>query len=114
MLELLANQEREILESAEERVRVRDAIAAQDEQAAQTTLERHNLLMMVNEQKEKMEELRDSQFNILPKESEREMSEDDLVDKIVRLTVESLATNGPTKSHMARKKHKMRRRKILL
>mmetsp|Transcript_22665 Transcript_22665/g.34247 ORF Transcript_22665/g.34247 Transcript_22665/m.34247 type:complete len:630 (-) Transcript_22665:90-1979(-) len=98
MLELLANQEREILESAEERVRVRDAIAAQEEQAAHTTLERHNLLMMVNEQKEKMEELRDSQLNILPKESEREMSEDDLVDKIVRSTVDSLATNGPTEA----------------
>lgn len=96
VIEILVNQEREILESAEERIRLRDAISAQDEQAAHTTLERHNLLMMINEQKEKMEQLRESQLNVLPRESVRVMSENELIDEVVRMTIESLAENGPT------------------
>eukprot|EP00547_Thalassionema_nitzschioides_P000581 CAMPEP_0194210708 /NCGR_PEP_ID=MMETSP0156-20130528/8990_1 /TAXON_ID=33649 /ORGANISM="Thalassionema nitzschioides, Strain L26-B" /LENGTH=625 /DNA_ID=CAMNT_0038938087 /DNA_START=10 /DNA_END=1887 /DNA_ORIENTATION=+ len=96
ILEILVNQEREILESAEERVRIRDSISAQDEQSAHTTLERHNLMMMINEQKEKMNQLRESQLNVLPRESEKNLSEEDLVNEVVRMTVESLAENGPT------------------
>jgi len=96
ILEILVNQEREILESAEERIRLREAIAFQDEQVANTTLERHSLLLKINKQQVEVRKLLDVDMNCIPKQTEQEMTDDDLADAVVKMTMESLEVNGPT------------------
>merc|ERR1739838_775772 len=95
ILEILVNQEREILESAEERIRLREAIAFQDEQVANTTFERHSLLMKINKQQGDVRKLLDVDMNCIPKQSKHLMT-DDLADTVVKMTMESLELNGPT------------------
>merc|ERR1739838_296367 len=96
ILEILVNQEREILESAEERIRLREAIAFQDEQVANTTLERHSLLLKSNKQQADVRKLLDVDMNCIPKQSKHQMTDDDLADAVVKMTMESLEVNGPT------------------
>merc|ERR1739838_637733 len=95
ILEILVNQEREILESAEERIRLREAIAFQDEQVANTTFERHSLLMKINKQQGDVRKLLDVDMNCIPKQSKHLMTDDDLADTVVKMAMESLELNGP-------------------
>ena len=96
ILEILVSQEREILESAEERICLCKAIAFQDEQVANTTLERHNLLLKINKQQVEVRKLLDVDMNCIPKQTEQEMTDDDLADAVVKMTIQSLEVNGPT------------------
>merc|ERR1712087_111635 len=97
MLDLLMKQEKEILESAKERIRLREAIALQEEQSASTTSERQSLLTKINEQQAEVRKLLNVDMNIIPKQTEEEMTDDELADTVVRLTLDSLDTYGPTK-----------------